>query len=140
MEKTVKITKVDVLGAVEVMIKDLVSVDAEVSYEVGGKVVTAQDIMDYCASTKAQLAAKADKAKERAAEKKAEGDALREKVLEALTDEFQTREQIFKGFAEDETLTVAKIGARLTQLAKAGLAVKEEQKTVTGKKVVYKKA
>ena len=102
--------------------------------------ITAGDVVEYCNKTIEQLDAKAGKAKERAAGRKADGIALRERVLAALTDEFQTREQIFKGFADDETLTIAKIGARLTQLEKAGMAVKEEQKTVTGKKVVYKKA
>ena len=140
MDKTAKITKYVVLEAVKAMVKDLVDVDPQVRYSVEGVPVTANDILAYCDTTIAQLTAKATKAKERAAEKKVEGDELREQVLAVLTDEFQTREQVYKNFAEDESLSIAKIGARLTQLVKTGMAVKEEQKTVTGKKVCYKKA
>ena len=58
---------------------------------------------------------KAEKAKERAAAKKAEGDELREVVKSTLTNEFQTADEIF-GQLEGEDLTVAKVRARLTQL------------------------
>ncbi len=82
---------------------------------------------------------KAEKAKERAAEKKANGDALRERVERLLTDEYQTADDIFEK-VEGTDLTKAKIVARLTQLVKADIAEKAQAKTEDGKKVmVYKK-
>lgn len=83
---------------------------------------------------------KAAKAKERAAEKKAEGDELRALVEATLTDEYQTIADITEQI-DSEDVTKAKVTARLTQLVKDGLAVKEEAKTEDGKKVmVYRRS
>ena len=90
-----KITKVEIYG----MIKDACA-DNEV-------------IVDFCDKEIAALGAKAEKAKVRAAAKKAAGDELRAVVASVLTK--------------------AKVIARLTQLCKAGEAVKSEI-TVDGKK------
>lgn len=78
---------------------------------------------------------KAAKAKERAAEKRAEGDELRALVEATLTDEYQTIADITEQI-DNEDVTKAKVTARLTQLVKDGLAVKEEAKTEDGKKVM----
>ena len=90
-------------------------------------------IVEYCAKKQASLANKAAKAKERNAAKRAAGDELRERVAAVLTSEPQTRDQVFANFADEEDLSVQKIGARLTQLVGAGLAVKSEV-TIEGKK------
>ena len=90
-------------------------------------------IVEYCAKKQASLANKAAKAKERNAAKRAAGDELRERVAAVLTSEPQTRDEVFANFAGEEDLSVQKIGARLTQLVGAGLAVKSEV-TVDGKK------
>ena len=83
---------------------------------------------------------KAAKAKERAAEKRAEGDELRSLVEATLTDEYQTITDITEQI-DNEDVTKAKVTARLTQLVKDGLAVKEEAKTEDGKKVmVYRRS
>ena len=83
---------------------------------------------------------KAAKAKERAAEKRAEGDELRALVEATLTDEYQTIADITEQI-DNEDVTKAKVTARLTQLVKDGLAVKEEAKTEDGKKVmVYRRS
>ena len=83
---------------------------------------------------------KAAKAKERAAEKRAEGDELRALVEATLTDEYQTIADITQQI-DNEDVTKAKVTARLTQLVKDGLAVKEEAKTEDGKKVmVYRRS
>ena len=83
---------------------------------------------------------KAAKAKERAAEKRAEGDELRALVEATLTDEYQTITDITEQI-DNEDVTKAKVTARLTQLVKDGLAVKEEAKTEDGKKVmVYRRS
>ena len=83
---------------------------------------------------------KAEKARERAAAKKAEGDELREVVKSTLTNEFQTADEIF-GQLAGEDLTVAKVRARLTQLVNLGEAEKTEVKTEDNKtKKAYKLA
>ena len=78
---------------------------------------------------------KSIKAKERAAEKRAEGDELRAAVKSILTTENQTIDEIF-GQIEGEDLTRAKIVARLTQLVKTGEAKKEEVKSEDGKRIM----
>lgn len=109
-----KITKVEILG----MIKDACA-DNEV-------------IVGYCDKEIAALGAKAEKAKVRAAAKKAAGDELRGVVKSVLTKEPMIAEDVLS-LIDGDDLTVAKIRARLTQLEKTGEVVKSEV-TVDGKK------
>lgn len=88
-------------------------------------------IVAFCQKEVDALAARAQKAKDRAAEKRAEGDELQAAVLEALTDELATRQEITDRIDPSYEASVAKIGYRLTSLVKAGKAVKEEV-TVAG--------
>lgn len=81
------------------------------------------------------IASKAEKARERAAKTKAEGDELREAVRAVLTDEFQTIDDIVAQIAE-EGVTKAKVTARLTQLVKAEMAEKDQVKADDGRKVM----
>ena len=86
------------------------------------------------------LEAKAAKAAERAASKKADGDELRNAVKAVLTDELQTIDAITAQI-EGEDITKAKVTARLTQLVKAGVATKDIVKTEDSRKVTaYKLA
>ena len=85
------------------------------------------DIVAFCENEVAKLDAKAAKAKEKAAEKKVEGDELRDAVQAALTDEFEPIADI-AARVEGEDVTVAKVTYRLTALVKAGLAEKAEIK------------
>ena len=94
------------------------------------------DIVVFCDAEKAKLAAKAEKAKARAAEKKAIGDELYATVVSVLTSEPQSREAVFAQI-EGEDLTVAKIGARLSQAVKNGVAVKSTEKVDGKNKVMY---
>ena len=80
---------------------------------------------------------RAVKAKERAASKKVEGDALRAQVEGLLTNEYQTAEDILAQ-AQGADLTKAKITARLTQLIKAGVAEKEAVKVEDRKVMGYR--
>lgn len=81
----------------------------------------------------ASIESKAEKAKEKAAEKKANGDELREVVQSVLTEEYQTIDAIVSQI-EGEDITKAKITARLTSLVKAGIATKTDVKNEeTGK-------
>ena len=80
------------------------------------------------------LKAKAEKAKARAAEKRAQGDELRKVVKSVLTEEYQTADQIMEQI-DGEDLTKSKIIARLTQLIKNNDAEKK-QLSVDGKKAM----
>ena len=98
------------------------------------------ELVDFITKQIESIDAKAAKAKEKAAEKRAEGDELRAAVKAVLTEELQTAETILSQI-EGEELTKAKIVARLTQLVKNGEASKEEVKTEEGKKIMaYKLA
>ena len=67
---------------------------------------------------------KSAKAKEKAAEKRAEGDELRAVIKSVLTNEYQTVDAITAQI-EGEDITKAKVVARLTQLVNNGEAVKD---------------
>ena len=73
----------------------------------------------------AQLDRKAAKAKETAAAKKAEGDALTDAVKAVLTEEFETIADIAARIEGDD-VTISKISYRLNALFKAGEAEKGE--------------
>ena len=94
-------------------------------------------LVEFVQSEQAALARKAAKAKEKAAEKKTEIDALGEAVLAVLTGEPKTRDEIFALVEDfDKEVSIAKVGARLTKLVDAGKAEKTEVKSTTasGKK------
>ena len=110
-----KMTKVEILGMIKEECAD-------------NNVIT-----EYCDKEIAALGAKAEKAKARAAAKKAEGDELRATVASVLTTEPMIAEDVLAAITDVEDLTKAKVQARLTQLVKAGEAVKTEV-TVDGKK------
>jgi alkanesulfonate monooxygenase SsuD/methylene tetrahydromethanopterin reductase-like flavin-dependent oxidoreductase (luciferase family) len=99
------------------------------------------DVVEFCHAEIARLDTKAEKAKAKAAEKKAQGDELYRAILSVLTSEAQTREDVLAKFEnEDGSLTVAKIGARLSQAVKNGDAEKEVIKVDGKNKTCYKLA
>lgn len=125
MENT-KLTKKDYYG----MIKEILE-NAEVENK--------DELVAFVDKQIEAIDTKAEKAKERAAAKKVDGDALRAQVEGLLTDEYQTADDILAQ-SQGADLTKAKIVARLTQLVKAEVAEKAQAKTEDGKKVmVYKK-
>ena len=93
--------------------------------ETGTLEITEDELKTFCENEIALLDKKAEKAKERAATKRAEGDALTDAVRGALTGEFEPIADIAARI-EGEDVTVSKITYRLTQLAKNGEAVKEQ--------------
>lgn len=122
MEK--KLTKKDYY----VMLKDIVRGDTN-SEMTSGQL----DLINFIDKQIASIETKAEKAKEKAAEKKVNGDELREVVQSVLTDEYQTIDTIVSQI-EGEEITKAKVTARLTSLVKAGLATKSDLKNEeTGK-------
>ena len=94
-------------------------------------------LVEQLETIKTQEINKAAKAKERAAAKKAEGDALRATVQGILTEEFQSAPAITDAIG-DEEVTKAKVIARLKQLVDSGVAVKEEQKIGDKKMMAYR--
>ena len=109
MEKTVKITKKDNFNAiVEVL-------------ETAGRT----DLADVIRHEIELLDNKAAKAKATAAQKKVEGDALRDAVQAVLTDEFATIADI-TAKVEGEEITPAKVQFRLNALVNVGIASKEQ--------------
>ena len=94
-------------------------------------------IVSFCNKKIAALGAKAEKAKVRAAAKRAEGDELRAAVASVLTNKPMIAEEVLAAMPEAEGLTRAKVVARLTQLVKAGEAVKSEVTVDGNKRMAY---
>lgn len=82
---------------------------------------------------------KAEKAKVRAAAKKAETDELKAVVASLLTEELQTAD-VIAAKIEGEDISKQKVVSRLTALVKDGVAVKEQIKVEKDKKMAYKLA
>ena len=97
------------------------------TFETGSCKFDAATVMAFCDKEIASLDAKAAKAKERAAAKKAEADVLMTQVEGALTGEFQTIADIAAAVAEvNADATVSKVTYRLTKLVEAGVAEKTD--------------
>lgn len=125
MENSKKVTKKEYY----VMLKEIVE---------NSNVENSAELVEFVEKQIALLDNKAAKAKEKAAEKRAEGDELRATVEATLTEEYQTIADITAQI-DDEEVSKAKVTARLTSLVKSGIAIKEEGKTEDGKKImVYK--
>ena len=97
------------------------------TFETGSCKFDATVVMEFCDKEIAALDAKAAKAKERAAAKKAEADVLMTQVEEALTGEFQTIADIAAAVAEvNADATVSKVTYRLGKLVESGVAEKTD--------------
>lgn len=94
----------------------------------------ATELVEFIDKQVSLIDSKAEKAKARNAEKKANGDELREAVQNVLTDKFQTIDAIVSQI-EGEEITKAKITARLTSLVKNGIAEKTDVKDDEGRKL-----
>lgn len=100
-----------------------------------------EDIVAFCEKEIDLIDRKNEKARERAAKKRAESDAMTEAVYAALTDEFAFVDAIVEA-TDHEEKTRGKVVARLSKLVKAGKATKEQLKKEDGKgkAVAYKLA
>ena len=101
--------------------------------------IDAETVIATLETAVAQIDAKAAKAKERAAEKKTAGDALRAEIEALLTDEFQTADAITEQVTAED-VTKSKVVSRHSQLVAAGVAVKEQVKVDDRKLMAYKVA
>lgn len=129
MATTTNVTKTVVLDA----IKAAIAVDA--AFIVGEVTVTGADIQNYCDSALAQIAKKNERARVRAAEKRAEGDELTAAIREVLTDTLQGADEVTANVMI-EGVTKSKVIARLGQLVKAGEVEKEQYKAEDGRKLM----
>ena len=119
MEKEKKLTKKDYFNE----LKEIVEVsESEIK----------EELIYFIDSQIASIDNKAEKAKERAAAKRAEGDEIRELVKSKLTNEFQDAETI-TALIGDEEISKSKVIARLTQLEKLNLIEKTDIKNSEGK-------
>ena len=123
MEK--KLTKKDYFMALRAMVEGIEAVGE----------IPADEVLAFIDKSVEQLDAKAARAKEKAAEKKVEGDALRAAVQAVLTAELQTISEI-TAQVDAEDVTNSKVTNRLTQLVNAEIARKEQVKTADGRKVM----
>ena len=119
MEK--KITKKDYYE----MLKEIVT---------NAKTEGASELINFINKQISLIEAKSEKAKARNAEKKANGDELRNVVQSILTEDFQTIDAIVAQI-EGEEVTKAKVAARLTTLVNSGIAEKTDVKDDEGRKL-----
>lgn len=87
-----------------------------------------EQLIEFVDTQVAQIAAKAEKAKARAAEKRATGDELKAAIAQVLTDEYQNLDTIAAQI-DGEDVTRAKISARVSALVREGVAEKAPIKT-----------
>lgn len=123
MEK--KLTKKDFYAAIRGMVEDV---------EMVGE-IPADEVLAFIDKTVVQMDAKAARAKEKAEEKRAEGDELRTAVEAVLTEKLQTIDAI-TAQVDIADITKSKVTARLTQLVRADIARKEQVKDESGRKVM----
>ena len=102
----------------------------EMYEQIKGKLTDAEEIA-FIDTQIAALDRKAAKAKERAAERKAAGDELRETIYGVLTAEPQTIAQIIAATGVED-LTPAKVSSRLGQLVSLEKVAKEKVKLESG--------
>ena len=124
MSNTVKITKRERFEALKAVV--------EMGARNGFEGFDFDGLIAFCDKEIDTLDSRAEKARERAAEKRAAGDELQAAVLEVLTDEPATRDEITDRLDASLGATVAKVGFRLTSLVKNGQAIKEEANVVKG--------
>ena len=108
-----KITKREMYEAIITMVNG-----GEMKYD-------AEAFVEFCENEIALLDKKAEKAKERAAVKRAEGDELTDAVYAVLGEDFEPIADI-AARVEGADVTVSKVTYRLGQLVKAGKAEKQE--------------
>ena len=86
-----------------------------------------EDVDEFCEKKITALDNKAAKAKEKAAERKAAGDELRDRVQAVLTDEWQSIADVVNALG-DEDVSASKVTYRLNALVEMGVAVKDDAK------------
>lgn len=91
--------------------------------------ITQDDVAEFCAKEIASLERKAETARAKAAEKKAAGDELRERVAAILTAEPMTIAEVTEALG-DPDISSNKIAYRLNSLCDIGVAEKNDARIV----------
>lgn len=86
--------------------------------------ISHEDLAAFAEKKIAQLDKRNASAQKRAQAKREAGDEIMERVFSVVSNELHTRDEI-TALVGDETLSVAKVGARLSQLVKSGRVQKE---------------
>jgi hypothetical protein len=94
--------------------------------QTGNSPIAPDEVIAFCENEIALLDKKAEKAKARAAAKRAEGDELTDAVLAALTDELTPIGDSTEKVAFEGEISNAKVEYRLNQLVNRGDAVTEQ--------------
>lgn len=89
--------------------------------------LTVDALIEWCDKEIATLDRKAETAKAKAAEKKAAGDVLRERVYEVLGSEPMTIAEVTEAIGDEEVST-NKVAYRLNALVELGMAEKNDAK------------
>ena len=97
------------------------------------------DLLEFIDKEIAVLERRKETARERAVERKAESDALTEKIFDALEDEFMTLDDILPLLDDEEDITKNQVTSRLGRLFKAGKVEKEMVKVEDKKRMAYRK-
>lgn len=105
----------------------ILTLDITEDIQVGDVIITPADITETLEKAIEQLDSKAEKAREKAAEKKKAGDDLRAKIKDVLTDEYQTLSEITAALG-DPDITNAMVTPRINALVKLGEAHKADAK------------
>ena len=134
LRETLKIKKLREKGEIVMTKKEiLLALKADIT---AAQVADMVEKVEFIDSQIAQIEAKAEKAREKAAEKRAAGDELRETVFNTLSAEPKTIPEIV-AILDNEEITEAKVRARLSQLFQADRIAKEKIKTEAGEKMGY---
>lgn len=135
MEKTIKTTKRDILTALKAMAED-----GNMHIEDFLPTLTDRDVKDFCDNELELLAKKTARSREAAAKKRAEGDEITTVVRDALSTEDFEPISVIADRINDDTISKAKIVARLRNLIECGEAEKQEMTTDDKRKVMsYRK-
>ena len=99
------------------------------------------EIVAFCEAQVAKLDAKAEKAKARAAEKRAEGNEFYHSVMEVIGNEPMTRDAVFAAYGDnDNEISIGKIQAALNWGVNQDILAKEKAKVDGKEKTLYVKA
>ena len=97
------------------------------------------EFVEFIDAQIASLDKRAESARKRAEKKRAEGDEIRQKVQNVLSETPMTVPEIVAAIG-DENITSAKVVARLKQLVDTEVVTKEKVKFEAGEKMTYKLA
>lgn len=106
------------------------------SVEIDDVEITRDDILEFVEKNITKIEEKAARGRERSAAKRAESDALTDRIEATLTDEYQTAADII-AVLDEEDLTPQKVSSRISKLIKAGKAHKILKKEDGHNKTYY---